>query len=91
MKLSTLAAIFIVFCSFNLWAIDDIEYDELLDKHLTSGHLTDAEVDEQKFQIINSKKYQDEFSRQVRGVASKMDEPKNILYLVNPEIEIPAN
>jgi len=91
MKIILIIPLFTVFFSLNLWAIDEYDYDELLEKHLQSGHLTDAEIDEQKFEMINSKKYQNEFSRQVRGVASKLDDHKNVLHFVNPEIEIPAN
>ena len=68
--------------------MDEYEYDELLEKHLKSGHLTNSEVDEQKFDRINTQKYQQEFSRQVRGVASKLNEQKNVLKFVNQVIEI---
>lgn len=85
-----LLLIFILFLSTSVFAIDEYEYDELLDRHMETGHLTDAEVDHQKFELINSKKYQKEFSKQVRGVASKLKEPANVLHFVNPEIEIPA-
>lgn len=86
----TLLLLLLSLFSINCFAIDEYEYDELLDKHLQSGHLTDAEVDHQKFEMINSQRYQKEFSKQVRGVASKLNESKKVLHMVNPDIEIPT-
>jgi hypothetical protein len=88
MKWINLLGLITIFYSFNAISFDAYEYDELLEKHLVSGHHTEADVDHQKFEMINSNKYHKEFNKQVRGVASKMDESKNILKFVNPEIEI---
>ena len=91
MKLNLLLITFTALLSLSLWAMDENDYDDLLDKHLQSGHLTVADVDAQKFEMINSQKYHKEFSRQVRGVASKLSDHKKVLHFVNPEIEIPLN
>lgn len=90
MKFAQLLLLLSLLFSFKAIAIDEYDYDELLDKHLQSGHLTDDEVDHQKFELINSQRYQKEFSKQVRGVASKLNENKNVFHMVNPDIEIPA-
>jgi hypothetical protein len=63
-------------------------YQEMLDKHSNSGHFTQDELQEQQFKYSNQKRWQKSFSRQVRSVASTIDESRDVIRLKNEEIEI---
>ncbi len=82
--------IFILFSlTFSSFAdTEDDFYNDLLDKHLRHGHLPKAQVRHKRLQIAKDKPWQSEFREQVRGVASTMKAPKNIIELNNPAIEI---
>ncbi len=63
-------------------------YNEVLQKHLETGHLSDKEIQKQKFYHSNEKSWQKEFNKQVRGVASTIKSPREVIQLKNPAIEI---
>ena len=65
-------------------------YNEVLNRHLKYGHMPRAELYHQKRQLERNKEWQKEFHQQVRGVASTLNTPKNIIELDNPTIEIPV-
>lgn len=65
-------------------------YEELLERHKSSGHLSSDEIKKQKFYHSNQKSWQNEFENQVRGVASTLKSQREILKFQNPAIEIPV-
>jgi hypothetical protein len=67
---------------------DDDYYNQMLDRHLRHGHLPKAQVQRQRMQMAKDKAWQTSFHEQVRGVASTMQTPKNVIELDNPAIEI---
>jgi hypothetical protein len=63
-------------------------YENLLDRHAKSGHLSGKELKKQKFYHKNQKSWQGDFSKQVRGVASTLKSQREIMKFQNPAIEI---
>lgn len=63
-------------------------YNEVLEKHLNSGHLSKQELQKQKFYHSNEKSWQKEFNNHVRGVASTIKSPREVIKFENPAIEI---
>lgn len=65
-------------------------YNELLEKHEKTGHLNKSDIRREKFNLSNDKRWQKKFSKQVRGVASKLRAPRDVIELDNPAIVIPV-
>ncbi|MFT6633732.1 MAG: hypothetical protein ACJAS4_003703 [Bacteriovoracaceae bacterium] len=63
-------------------------YEDLLNRHVQSGHLSDQELVKQKYYHSNQKSWQGDFKNQVRGVASTLKSQREILKFKNPPIEI---
>lgn len=81
---------FILF-SLNLIAKDldsNVEYQQLLAKHLEKGHLNAEEYKKQRLQLAKDQKWNKQLSKKVRGVASTLDADKEKIELKNPPIEI---
>lgn len=81
-------SIILILFSFSIFALEEEQITKIIEKHSIAGHMTNEEVDDQKFNLINSKNYQLQFKTQVRGVASKFSENQKVLELKNPVIEI---
>lgn len=67
---------------------DQSFYNELLKKHQDHGQINESEVKKQQFQISNQQKWQENFKKQVRGVASSIQISRDKIELNNPAIEI---
>ncbi len=85
--------IFILFLfSFQSFGMDTSPssqfYKDLIKKHQEHGHLNSDEAKKQQFEVTKSKKWQKNFNKQVRGVASSMQPVKETITLTNPAIEI---
>jgi hypothetical protein len=63
-------------------------YQEMLNRHSKSGHLTQDELKEQQFKYSNQKRGHSIFNKQVRSVASTIEESRDVIKLQNEEIEI---
>lgn len=88
MRLLTLT-LFIFTISQNIYSQESEDlYQQVLAKHLSAGQLNKEELADQKFEYANSKGWNKEFQNQVRGVSSTISNPKYILKLKNPIIEI---
>lgn len=66
-------------------------YQQVLDRHLEKGHISQAEVEKQQYYYEKDKAWRSEFGKKLRGVASSLKSPRDVIELDNPAIEIPVN
>ena len=50
--------------------------------------MNNEEVKDQQFKYTNNKSWENSFKKQVRGVASSLNIPREKIILINPAIEI---
>lgn len=82
-----LLLITIIFLSSQAYAVDEV-YQDLLEKHATSGHIPQQDVATQELEILKAKNSQNNLGKAVRGVASSNTHKPKSLKIVNPAIEI---
>jgi len=63
-------------------------YEQVLKRHQREGHISKEDYNHQKLQYEKGKAWQKNFDQQVRGVASKLSNPREIITLKNRPIEI---
>lgn len=82
------------FISFYAFAEDPIEnqeyYSDILRQHANQGHLSEKDIQQQKFFYEKDKAWRKDFNRKIRGIASTLKAPKDVIELDNPAIEIPV-
>lgn len=88
--------IILTFISFNIFADDAVLerpelYQEVLKRHVQQGHISKEDVEKQKFLYEKDKEWRSNHGKQLRGVASSLKVPRDIIELDNPAIEIPVN
>ena len=66
-------------------------YQEVLKRHVKEGHISKDDVEKQKFYFEKDKEWRSEYGERLRGVASSLKSPREIIELENPAIEIPVN
>lgn len=83
-----LTSIFLFACLTGFAQDEDKAYQEILDRHVKQGHINKGDIEKQQFYYQKDKEFRKEFNQKVRGVASTLKSPKDIIELDNPAIEI---
>ena len=86
--------IFLIFSSAYANDADQLEqpevYKEVLSRHVKEGHISKADVEKQQYYYEKDKEWRSEFGPTLRGVASSLKSPRDVIELENPAIEIPV-
>ena len=66
-------------------------YKEVLARHVEEGHINKEDVEKQQYYYEKDKEWRSEYGQKLRGVASSLKSPRDVIELENPAIEIPVN
>ena len=58
---------------------------------MKEGHILKADVEKQRFYFEKEKQWRGTINNQMRGIASSLKTPKDVIELDNPTIEIPVD
>lgn len=65
-------------------------YQEILERHVAEGHINQKDIEKQKYYYEKDKEWRSEYGERLRGVASSLKAPRDVIELDNPAIEIPV-
>lgn len=69
---------------------ESLAYQEVLKRHLREGHISEEDAKKQRYYYEKDKEWRSEFGEKIRGIASSLKSPRDIIELENPAIEIPV-